>query len=96
MRDDGDRERGRAAPVEVVDQLEDRDRGHGGLGVNRKMTTDSVVMARTKAVTRPVVNGPRRSGNSTSRKARRLPAPRLVAASSIERSICCRPATAAR
>ena len=34
-------------------------------GVNRKMTTDKVVIARTNAVTRPVVNGPRRMGNST-------------------------------
>ena len=64
-------------------------------GVNRKMTTDSVVTARTNVVTNPTRSEPPSIGTSTSRKPRSFDAPRLVAASSRERSTCRSPATAA-
>ena len=65
------------------------------LGVNRKITTDKVVTARTNAVTKPVKSALSSIGSKISRNARKLPAPKLVAASSSERSICCNPAIAA-
>jgi len=57
------------------------------LGVNRKMTTESVVTARTNVVTNPTRSDPPSMGTITSRKPRRLDAPRLVAASSIESAV---------
>jgi len=55
--------------------------------VKRKITRESVVTARTKVVTSPTRSEPPSIGSSTSRNPRMLDAPRLVAASSIERSI---------
>src|SRR5262247_1526602 len=64
-------------------------------GVNKNITTESVVTARTKVVTIPTSSALCNIGNKISRKLRKLLAPRLIAASSMERSICCKPTTAA-
>ena len=66
-RDVSHRERSRATPVEIVHQLEDADRRDVEPWLNKKMTIESVVTARTNVVTKPTRKDRRAFGRSTSR-----------------------------
>lgn len=61
---------------------------NGHLGETRKITVLTAVIPRTKENTMPEKNGCFNRGSVTLRKVSPLPAPRMMDASSIDRSIC--------